>query len=80
MGDGQVLRPGTITHCMETFIRRRRSEWESLPGFRPVRLVQKINNDWVPLEPTPDQIKKCLSTIRNEVFWITQQKDYHNDI
>lgn len=61
MDDGTIKRTGSITETMEKFIIMRRSEWVTLPGFRPERIMRRVEDVWVPLEPTDEQIKKCLS-------------------
>jgi hypothetical protein len=63
MDDGKIKRTGSITDTIEKFVLMRRSEWVDLPGFRPVRIMRRIEDEWVPLDPTDEQIKKCLSML-----------------
>ena len=79
MDDEKIERCSSITHAMEKFINMRRSEFSDLPGFRPVRIMERIDGVWVPLEPDAIQIKKCLQMAATLAIHFEQMKGRRND-
>jgi hypothetical protein len=74
MDNGKIERCSSITHAMEKFMNMRRSEFVDILGFRPIRIMERIDDVWVPLEPDAVQIKKCLSMAYTLIQHIEQMK------
>jgi hypothetical protein len=79
MDDDKIERCSSISHAMEKFILMRRSEFSFIRGFRPIRIMERIDGVWVPLVPDAVQIKKCLQMVTTLAFQFEQMKGREND-